>query len=168
MRYCSQQPVAQAVAAGFVRLTEHDAGDLDVAGRGATGLELQVTQLDLVETQLAREQRPPRERAVDLFQPQTLAAFAVEQAQIAQPQTRAQTVPFAGDVSDIDALIGGAGQRLNDERAVLVDIGENPVAQHQNQHEERDGTGQDRERDQSVEPHGTVFEPASSAKRTGI
>nr|GEU28062.1 hypothetical protein [Tanacetum cinerariifolium] len=131
-----QQPFQALAIVGFVGI-EILAGQEQAAVALAADVEVGPVERERMEPRLGRKHGPPRQRGRHARQAQGGLAAAVVQDHVVQQQIGAQPVPGRVDAGDGDRVAGGAAGDALDVGAVVLDIGQHCVAQHEEQNGQR-------------------------------
>ena len=149
----AEDPVGELAVALLVRVDQH-AGNRDPALRVAPYHELEVIHFKRVQAQVEEKERAPGDDIHDAWQRQRFAPPGIEQPHVDQFQLRAQSTPVGADPLHRYLQPDGFRDRSDNLWAVLLDIGQDPVAQDEEQ--------RCREEEQRPEEHfrGTQEDPA--------
>jgi len=130
-----EDPVG-ALAVARLRVVEHDAGHRQLAVGHAPHVEFGADDLERLEARLARRHAPPRHGGRHARQRQQLAALGVAQYHVAEEQIRPQAAPGRVDARDRDLVAERAAGQALDIALVVVDVRQDRITQHQEQHHE--------------------------------
>ncbi len=132
----AQQPVGAGTIA-LLLLQPHAGHDQHAVAAAPHG-QARTDDFKRCKPGFERGDAPPADRSVDLRQGQHLPAPAVVQAHVAQRQRRAHAMPGRRQLRDRDAAAECIAGHALDVALVQVDVGKDGVAQHQEQHGQRE------------------------------
>ena len=128
----AQQPVGAAPVVLFIRVEPHP-GHADDTVAAAPHVQLRTVHFERLQARLQGDQAPPGQGGRDLRQGQQLAPAAVDQAHVAERQYGMDALPAGFQLRDADAVAERAPGGGFDVAFIQVDIGQDGVAQRQEQ-----------------------------------